>query len=93
LETTRQLAVVFSFYTAPRYVFKTRKLLEMAAEFDDPDRSRFDVDTLGFDWPTYTARVHLPGLERFALKDRDVAVVEESAFEESVEASITWTNL
>ncbi|HJV61931.1 MAG TPA: fatty acyl-CoA reductase [Albitalea sp.] len=70
LETTRQLAVVFSFYTAPRYVFDNRRLLEMAAEFDFADRARFEVDPLSFDWPSYVARVHLPGLERFALKDR-----------------------
>ncbi|CAG1018440.1 alcohol-forming fatty acyl-CoA reductase [Burkholderiaceae bacterium] len=69
LETTRQLAVVFSFYTSPRCVFDNRRLLEMAAEFDFVDRMRFEVDPLCFDWPSYVRRVHLPGLERFAMKN------------------------
>jgi fatty acyl-CoA reductase len=72
LETTRQLAVVFSFYTSPRCVFDNRKLLEMAAEFDFADRVRFEVDPLSFEWKHYVTRVHLPGLERFAMKDRNL---------------------
>lgn len=86
LETTRELAVVFSFYTAPDYVFDGWQLLAMSAEFDAADRSRFDVDALCFDWPTYVSKVHLPGLERFAMKEREkvsaaadtAATVEES---------------
>jgi hypothetical protein len=76
LETTRQLAVVFSFYTAPDYVFDGARLMAMSAEFDAADRSRFDVDALCIDWPGYVTKVHLPGLERFAMKERSVAVEE-----------------
>jgi fatty acyl-CoA reductase len=72
LETTRQLAVTFSFYTAPHCVFDNRSLLEMAGEFDPADQARFEVDARCFDWHTYVTRVHLPGLERFALKDREL---------------------
>jgi hypothetical protein len=83
LETTRQLAVVFSFYTSPRCVFENSRLLEMASEFDGADRQRFEVDAACFDWPTYVTRVHLPGLERFALKEkvpgREAAEVVEGA--------------
>lgn len=82
LETTRQLAVVFSFYTAPHYVFDNSKLLAMAAEFDFADRAKFEVDALCFDWPTYVTQVHLPGLERFALKDREPAPMEEAQADE-----------
>ncbi len=69
LETTRQLAVVFSFYTSPRCVFDNRQLLALAAAFDESERQRFEVDPRCFDWPNYVARIHLPGLERYALKD------------------------
>jgi len=78
LETTRELAVVFSFYTAPDYVFDSRRLLAMASEFCDADRSRFDVDALAFDWPQYVTKVHLPGLERYAVKDRNAEPAAES---------------
>ena len=77
LETTRQLAEVFSFYTAPRYVFDNRRLLEMAQEFAPADRTRFQVDAGCFDWPTYIADVHLPGLERFGVREARQPVPEE----------------
>jgi fatty acyl-CoA reductase len=86
LSTTRELAVVFSFYTAPDYVFDSRKLLAMAAEFDDADRSCFDVDSLAFDWAHYVTRVHLPGLERFAVKGSNDRV--DSVAAEEGESSI-----
>jgi nucleoside-diphosphate-sugar epimerase len=89
LETTRQLAVVFSFYTSPRCVFDSRRLLEMAAEFDFADRMTFEVDPLCFDWPSYVRRVHLPGLERFAMKGGDAATVQpvETPARQAVEVS------
>jgi hypothetical protein len=40
----------------------------MATEFRADERQRFEVDPLCFDWPTYVAKVHLPGLERHAVK-------------------------
>jgi alcohol-forming fatty acyl-CoA reductase len=79
LETTRELAVTFSFYTSPRYVFDNSRLLAMAAEFDFADRARFEVDPLCFEWAKYVAKVHLPGLEKFAVKDREATPVVESA--------------
>jgi hypothetical protein len=68
LETTRELATTFSFYTSPRCVYDNRALLAMAAEFGADDRERFEVDPACIDWPTYVAKVHLPGLETFAVK-------------------------
>jgi alcohol-forming fatty acyl-CoA reductase len=79
LETTRELAVTFSFYTSPRYVFDNSRLLAMAAEFDFADRAKFEVDPLCFEWAQYVAQVHLPGLEKFAVKDREATPVVESA--------------
>jgi len=85
LQTTRELAIVFSFYTSPRYVFDNRELLAMAAEFSDADRQRFEVDPRCFDWPSYVARVHLPGLERFALRNTRA---EEAAVPATTTASL-----
>ncbi|MED5620510.1 fatty acyl-CoA reductase [Ideonella sp. BN130291] len=68
INTTRELATVFSFYTSPRYVFDNRELLALAQRFEPADRQRFEVDPLCFDWAHYVARIHLPGLERYAVK-------------------------
>jgi len=73
LRTTRELAVVFSFYTSPNYVFDSRRLTALAERFDAADRWRFEVDPRCFDWSHYVRRVHLPGLERFALRDEPPA--------------------
>jgi hypothetical protein len=40
----------------------------MAAQFCAEDRERFEVDPACIDWPTYVAKVHLPGLEKYAVK-------------------------
>jgi alcohol-forming fatty acyl-CoA reductase len=68
INTTRELATVFSFYTSPRYVFDNRELLALAQRFNTEDQRRFEVDPLCFDWAHYVTRIHLPGLERFAVK-------------------------
>jgi alcohol-forming fatty acyl-CoA reductase len=68
LNTTRELATVFSFYTSPHCVFDNRKLLALAQRFDAVERRRFEVDPRCYDWAHYVARVHLPGLERHAVK-------------------------
>ena len=68
LPTTRELAVVFSFYTAPRYVFDNARLLALAAELPEDERTRFALDPRRYDWAHYVQRVHLPGLERYAVR-------------------------
>lgn len=79
LETTRELAVTFSFYTSPRYVFDNTRLLAMAAEFNFADRARFEVDPMCFEWRQYVTQVHLPGLERFAVKGKEAGAVQEES--------------
>lgn len=81
LQTTRELAVVFSFYTSPHCVFDSRRLLALAQSFEAADRRRFEVDARCFDWPHYIACIHLPGLERFAVKDKAAAAARATAAE------------
>jgi nucleoside-diphosphate-sugar epimerase len=76
LQTTRQLAVVFSFYTAPRCVYDNQQLLALAASLDERDRRRFEVDARCVDWREYVQRVHLPGLERFAVRGEAAAAAD-----------------
>ena len=67
-EATRKLALIYAFYTSPTYRFDASATLAMAERFGDGDRARFVVDAAHFDWAHYIRRVHLPGLDRYALK-------------------------
>lgn len=68
--TTHNLAVVFSFYTSPSYTFHNSKLMELAERMGDLDQRVFSADPRQINWQQYLARIHLAGLNRYALKDR-----------------------
>ncbi|NWN92575.1 NAD-dependent epimerase/dehydratase family protein [Marinobacter adhaerens] len=70
LDTTRELATVFGFYTAPDYVFRNDELLALAARMGDVDKALFPVDAGQIDWAVYLRKIHLAGLNRYALKPR-----------------------
>jgi len=67
-ETTRKLARLFAFYTTPDYRFDVSETLALADRFEAQDRTRFPVDAAHFEWEHYVRRIHLPGLNRHALK-------------------------
>ena len=67
LDAARKLAGVFSFYTRPRYRFSNKKLLALASRLNDEERAAFPMDTAELDWQHYFRRVHLPGLNHYAL--------------------------
>jgi hypothetical protein len=71
------LALTFSFYTAPRYVFRSDRLQALAQRFGSEDRARFSVDTGAIDWQDYLCRIHMTGLNRYALRPRAPKPVEE----------------
>ena len=79
LRTTQLLALTFSFYTAPRYVFHNDRLMALAQRFDSEDRARFPVDPAAIDWRDYLCRVHMAGLNRYALRPRAPKSVEARA--------------
>lgn len=68
VRTTRQLAATFSFYTAPRYRFHNTRLMALAACFGEEDLRRYPVDTRIIDWTDYLCRIHMTGLNRYALR-------------------------
>jgi len=70
LEATRKLSIVFSFYTAPVYTFSNTKLLALAERMGDFDKREFPVNSANYDWGYYLRKVHVPGLNKFALKPR-----------------------
>jgi nucleoside-diphosphate-sugar epimerase len=71
LRTTRLLAITFSFYAQPRYRFHNRRLLALARRFGDGERALYPVDAAVIDWEDYLCRVHMAGLNRYALKRKE----------------------
>ncbi len=70
IDTTRSLATIFGFYTAPSYVFHNEKLLALSERMSAFDRALFPVDARAIDWQTYLRKTHLAGLNRYALGER-----------------------
>jgi nucleoside-diphosphate-sugar epimerase len=78
LRTTRTLALTFAFYAHPRYRFHNAGLLALAARFGEEGCRLYPVDARLIDWEDYLCRVHMAGLNRYALRRRD-AVPDEPA--------------
>jgi nucleoside-diphosphate-sugar epimerase len=76
LRTTRLLAITFSFYARPRYRFHTDGLLALARRFGQAERALYPVDARLIDWEDYLCRVHMPGLNRYALKRKEARAAQ-----------------
>ncbi|MHB8137460.1 MAG: fatty acyl-CoA reductase [Smithellaceae bacterium] len=81
VNTTMKLAVTFSFYASPRYIFHNNKLMDLSSRISSADRSAFPVDAEIIEWERYMGPIHLSGLNRYALKDRKTA---QSQAEENI---------
>ncbi len=79
LRTTQTLAQTFSFYTTPSYRFHNNQLMDLTRRFSAADKANFPVDARLIDWPDYLCRVHMAGLNQYALRRRRVAPVVEAA--------------
>lgn len=78
LDTTQSLATIFGFYTAPNYIFRNDRLQELASHMGAVDKVLFPVDARAIDWETYLRKIHLAGLNRYALKERKVYSLKSS---------------
>lgn len=76
MRTTQTLAVTFSFYTQPRYRFHNKNLLTLAKRFRTHDKVLFPVDAQLINWTDYLCRIHMTGLNRYALRRKDAKGVE-----------------
>ncbi|HYD94385.1 MAG TPA: fatty acyl-CoA reductase [Noviherbaspirillum sp.] len=76
MRTTQTLAITFSFYTKPNYRFHNKSLVELAQRFRSEDRALFPVDAKRINWSDYLCRIHLAGLNRYALKRKEIKRVE-----------------
>ncbi|OWW22586.1 fatty acyl-CoA reductase [Noviherbaspirillum denitrificans] len=79
MRTTQTLAVTFSVYSQPRYRFHSKNLLALAKRFRPYDKILFPVDARLVNWPDYLCRIHMAGLNRYALWKRNAKPVEPIA--------------
>jgi nucleoside-diphosphate-sugar epimerase len=79
LRTTRTLALTFAFYAHPRYRFHNAGLLALAARFGEEARGLYPVDARLVDWEDYLCRIHMAGLNRYALRRRDTVPAQAAA--------------
>ena len=67
LETAMKLAIIFSFYTQPRYTFSNEKLCALAERMGEQDKRQFPVDGSLIEWGQYLQKIHLAGLDQYSL--------------------------
>jgi len=72
MRTTQTLAITFSFYTRPSYRFQNKLLIGLAGRFRAEDRERFPVDAKRIHWQDYLCRIHMAGLNKYAIKRKEV---------------------
>ena len=87
VKTTASLAVIFGFYTAAKYQFDSRKLEQLQTKFSKEEQLIFNVNANCFGWQHYLAKIHLPGLHKYALADKPNLVSKKSSQQESKKAA------
>lgn len=87
LRTTQTLAITFSFYTQPSYRFHNSRLLALAQRFSAEDGNAFPVDARLINWEEYLCRIHMAGLNKYALRRKDAKPSEITTTEPRTEAS------
>ncbi len=78
IETAKNLSSVFSFYTHPFYRFSNEKLCALAQELGVDASSEFAVDAAIYDWSHYLPKVHIAGLNKYALQPRTARLPKKS---------------
>ena len=87
IETAMNLSTVFSFYSEPKYRFYNEKLLALSLRVNETERGIFPVDAQLIDWTTYIRKTHIPGLNRYALKEKKAKSIKPSTEEQKRKAA------
>jgi len=83
VESTLNLASIYSYYTSPHYIFNSDKLLALAEEMGVVDKKIFPVDAAIVDWKVYLQDIHIAGLNNYGMDDRSKAEKQEQHATES----------
>jgi nucleoside-diphosphate-sugar epimerase len=67
LDAAMTLSAIFSFYTEPNYIFHNNKLLDLAKRMGKKDQELFPVNSAAIDWEIYLRKIHMAGLNGYAL--------------------------
>ncbi|MEX1670185.1 fatty acyl-CoA reductase [Zhongshania guokunii] len=70
LDAAIALSTIFSFYTEPEYIFHNNKLIDLAKRMGPADEALFPVDARAINWETYLRKIHMAGLNCYALKGK-----------------------
>ena len=70
LDAAIALSTIFSFYTEPEYIFHNDKLINLAKRMGPADQALFPVDARAINWEHYLRKVHMAGLNCYALKGK-----------------------
>lgn len=87
IDTAMNLSTVFSFYSEPKYRFHNDQLMALSSRLDKTERSLFPVDARLIDWDRYMRKIHIPGLNRYALKERTFKKASLSVDEQKSKAA------
>jgi len=69
IDTALNLSTTFSFYGFPKYRFHNGRLLALAAELGEAVDGEFAVDAKLINWKKYFGKIHLSGLEKYAINE------------------------
>jgi hypothetical protein len=79
LRTTRLLAITFSFYAQPRYRFHNAGCWRWPRRFGLRRARPVSGRRRLIDWEDYLCRVHMAGLNRYALKRKEARAAQPEA--------------
>jgi fatty acyl-CoA reductase len=65
--TTASLAMIFGFYTAPKYRFDSLQLEQLQSRFSVVEQKAFNTKADSYSWKVYLQNIHLAGLHKYAL--------------------------
>lgn len=70
LNLATKLSAIYSFYATPSYIFHNDRLLALAERLSAAERELFPIDPQVVDWERYLRKVHMAGINNYALSDR-----------------------
>lgn len=68
--------MILSFYTDSDYCFDMSETLALAERLSAEEKSRYPVDPADYEWEDYIRKIHLPGLNRYGLRNVKPSIPE-----------------